>query len=98
MVTHQEVDDYQMTELILWSSTRLKRPFSFSAFVSERPQYASNNIMMTFTRQGLRCTKPVHRSPHTILGSKSDPSRIGNRVEENALLGETLWLALQYNG
>jgi hypothetical protein len=29
---------------------------------------------------------------------KSGPSRIGNRIEESALLGETLWLARHSNG
>jgi hypothetical protein len=32
--------------------------------------------------------KPAHRSQHAILGSKSGPSRIGNRIKESALLGK----------
>jgi hypothetical protein len=54
--------------------------------------------MATFARQGLCCAKPARRSPHVILGSKSNPSRIGNRTEESTMPGETRWLALHLTG
>jgi hypothetical protein len=98
MVTGQEVDVYPMTELMLLSSTRLKSPLFFQCFVGEHHQDISNNSMATFARQGLYCVKPAHCSPHAILGSKSCPSRTGNRIKESALLGETLWFALHSNG
>jgi hypothetical protein len=72
--------------------------FSFSALVREHHQETFSNSMATFAPQGLCSAKRAHHSPLAVLGSKNGPSRIGNRIEESALLGETLWLALYFNG
>jgi hypothetical protein len=74
-----------------------------SPFHSVRSLASTIKMPPTTVWQYLHAKGCVVRNPHIVLHmlslvQKSGPSRIGNRIEENALLGETLWLVLHSNG